>query len=59
MEKRTARFVSVITFVDGLGTMEVARGECEGTIAFEERGEGGFGYDPLSFLKVMISPLQN
>ena len=26
------------------------RGECRGTILREERGEGGFGYDPLFFV---------
>ena len=26
------------------------RGECHGTILREERGEGGFGYDPLFFV---------
>lgn len=27
------------------------RGECKGTILHEERGEGGFGYDPLFFVE--------
>lgn len=27
------------------------RGECRGTILYEERGEGGFGYDPLFFVE--------
>ena len=27
----------------------VVRGECEGLILFEERGDGGFGYDPLFY----------
>lgn len=47
MEKRTARFVSVITMVYPGGDTVVARGECEGHIMFEELGENGFGYDPL------------
>jgi len=47
MEKRTGRFVSVITIVYPDGTNVVARGEVEGHIAFEESGENGFGYDPL------------
>ena len=46
-EKRTARFVSTIVFVDTDGTELVARGTCEGTIAHERRGHNGFGYDPL------------
>jgi XTP/dITP diphosphohydrolase len=25
----------------------VVTGECRGTISFEERGSGGFGYDPI------------
>ena len=46
-EKRTARFVSVITLVFPEGETLVARGECEGHILTERRGTGGFGYDPL------------
>jgi len=47
MEKRSGRFVSVITIVYTDGTNIVARGEVEGHIAFEESGTNGFGYDPL------------
>lgn len=46
-EKRTARFVSTIVFIDVDGTETVAAGACEGLIASEPSGEGGFGYDPL------------
>ena len=46
-EKRTAKFVSVITMIYPHGDKIVARGECQGRIIFEERGSGGFGYDPL------------
>ena len=46
-EKRSARFVAVITLVYPDGRKLVARGEVEGHIAFEERGENGFGYDSL------------
>lgn len=46
-EKRTARFVSVITMLYPDGTKLVARGEVEGHITEKITGEGGFGYDPL------------
>lgn len=46
-EKRTGRFVSVITMVYPDGDVIVARGEVEGHILLEKRGENGFGYDPL------------
>jgi XTP/dITP diphosphohydrolase len=46
-ERRTGRFVSVITVVFSEMDILVARGECEGHILTEERGAGGFGYDPL------------
>ncbi|MBK5251888.1 MAG: RdgB/HAM1 family non-canonical purine NTP pyrophosphatase [Peptostreptococcaceae bacterium] len=49
-EKRTARFVSVITAVFTDGRTLVARGEIEGHIAFREKGDGGFGYDPLFYV---------
>jgi XTP/dITP diphosphohydrolase len=47
MEKRTGRFVSVITMVYPDGKTIVARGECEGHIMYKESGQNGFGYDPL------------
>lgn len=46
-EKRTGRFVSVITMVFPDGSSVVARGEVEGHIVLEEQGSNGFGYDPL------------
>jgi XTP/dITP diphosphohydrolase len=46
-EKRTARFVSVISVTFPNGKEIVVRGECEGMIGFEEKGSHGFGYDPL------------
>ncbi len=46
-DERTARFRSVMVFVNEAGDETVADGACEGTIGFEHRGTGGFGYDPL------------
>ena len=49
-EKRTARFVSVIACVmPGQSEPIVVRGEAEGVILREYRGEGGFGYDPMFY----------
>ncbi len=47
LEKRTAYFVCVITLVYPDGRKIVARGECHGHIALEEKGERGFGYDSI------------
>lgn len=47
IERRTARFVSVITCCFPDGGKIVARGECEGVIVDAPRGTGGFGYDPV------------
>lgn len=44
---RTARFVCCIAVVFPDGKEFVVRGTCEGTIAFEEKGYNGFGYDSL------------
>lgn len=49
-EKRTARFVSVITLIDENGVI-TARGECEGKITREPKGENGFGYDPVFYVE--------
>lgn len=50
-EQRTARFRCVLALVDPWAQAGaepvIATGTCEGTIAREPRGTGGFGYDPL------------
>lgn len=48
-EKRTARFVSVISVVAADGKELAVRGTVEGVIGFVPEGSGGFGYDPLFF----------
>ena len=49
--KRTARFVSVITCVFPDGRELSSRGEIEGEILRAPSGEGGFGYDPVFFVR--------
>ena len=49
-ERRTARFVSVITLLTPDGKKIVASGECSGTILHEPKGENGFGYDPVFYV---------
>ena len=49
-EKRTARFVCAIAAALPDGNVLTTRGTIEGIIGYEERGEGGFGYDPIFFL---------
>ena len=47
--QRIARFRTVLALVDPWADagVIVTAGQCEGTIAREARGTGGFGYDPL------------
>jgi XTP/dITP diphosphohydrolase len=45
--RRTARFHTVAMVVWPDGRELAVEGVCEGTIATEERGTRGFGYDPL------------
>lgn len=48
-EAKTARFRCVLALVEPgkAAPLAVVEGRCEGVIAEEARGEGGFGYDPL------------
>lgn len=48
-DKRTARFICTLVFVDEDGAEKVATGSVEGRIGHAERGSEGFGYDPLFY----------
>jgi len=47
VEKRSARFRCVIAIADEKGLVDTVEGICNGVIVDQERGGGGFGYDPL------------
>jgi len=49
-ERRTARFRCVIAIAFPEDRLILCKGECRGIIAFEPRGENGFGYDPIFYL---------
>ena len=44
---RRARFRTVVTLILADGEPRFFEGVCEGSIAREKRGTGGFGYDPV------------
>lgn len=47
-ENRNAKFVCAMTLVDKDGNkIFSAIGECKGSIAEKQSGQGGFGYDPI------------
>lgn len=48
-EKRGARFVCVIACAYPDGRVETVRGVIEGKLAYEPKGENGFGYDPIFY----------
>jgi XTP/dITP diphosphohydrolase len=52
-ERRTAYFKCVIAIASPEGRVDVCYGECQGIIAFEAKGENGFGYDPIFSLPEM------
>jgi XTP/dITP diphosphohydrolase len=45
-DDRAVAYVCVIAHVDEDGDETLFEGRCEGTLAREPRGSGGFGYDP-------------
>ena len=49
-EDRSARFVCAIAAAFPDGTVEITRGTIEGQIGYEEKGENGFGYDPIFYV---------
>jgi XTP/dITP diphosphohydrolase len=52
-ESRDARFRCVVALASPEGLIGTASGVCEGIIALEPVGSGGFGYDPIFFLPEM------
>lgn len=48
--KRQAAFICVVAIASPDGKIQTVEGECRGQIAWQPRGRGGFGYDPLFFL---------
>ena len=44
---RRARFHTVVTLILADGQVHFFEGVCEGSIAHEKHGTGGFGYDPI------------
>ena len=49
-KERSARFVCAVAAVFPGGKILTAEAAMEGRIAYEEHGQGGFGYDPIFYL---------
>lgn len=52
LEQRRAHYVCAVACVFPDGRKFVVRGECHGFIGFEERGDNGFGYDPMFLVNI-------
>lgn len=51
IENRKAKFVSCVACVFPDGRSFTVKGECEGEILYSPKGENGFGYDPVFYIK--------
>ncbi len=49
-DKRTARFKCAITLYESEDKITVFEDKVEGLIAYERKGENGFGYDPIFYV---------
>jgi len=49
-ERRQARFVCVVALAKNPSRTVTVRGEMQGFITLEEKGENGFGYDPVFYV---------
>ncbi len=54
-DDRGVAYVCAMAFAGADGSELVEEGRCEGTLAAEPRGDGGFGYDP-AFLPADLAP---
>ncbi|MBA7689856.1 dITP/XTP pyrophosphatase [subsurface metagenome] len=45
--KRNAKFVCVVVLVFTDGKIYMVKEECKGSITLNQKGEHGFGYDPI------------
>ena len=50
-EERKAYFVCCICFINENGEKIIVEATCEGKIAYEQKGNNGFGYDPIFYLE--------
>lgn len=49
--KRDASFVCCICFIKEDGEKIIVEAKCDGKIAYEQKGDNGFGYDPIFYLE--------
>ena len=49
-DQRQARFVCALSLATPRGELAAFEGIFEGTVGYERRGQGGFGYDPIFVL---------
>jgi XTP/dITP diphosphohydrolase len=55
VDDRRVAYVCVIAYIDAEGAANLFEGRCEGELAREPRGSGGFGYDP-AFVPLETGP---